>query len=573
METNPCSNVPTSYGKPSQKSGGTQKVILICFRNPQEQKYRCIHLDDPTFSNRLLPFRGAVECLFEMGFEEKDSDLILPVNISLDTLRLVRDQIKAEQTRRMPSRPSVSDSTQVAKTAKNPSQMPVTSQLMICGLPDSKERASELADLLLIGLQRWYKGWFRWVDTLPCERCSGRTTNAGSLTPSSEDRMWLAGRVENHHCQACNHSTRFPRYNHPGRLLETHRGRCGEWANCFTFLCRVAGYEARYILDVTDHVWTEVYSQAQKRWLHCDPGEGCDKPLLYEVGWGKKLSYVIAFSKEEVVDVSWRYSFRHADMAARRTRCREPWLRRTITRLNQERQQKLSKERILELQQRFVVELVEFISPREPQRGEFAGRKTGSLAWRIMRGELGSTSKILFIPRAVCVLFHLHYDTASDTYERVSDGSTQVHNWEVCTDKAAGVTRHTEHDWKMAYIARIEGCANGLISWKFDFAPVGLKVEDLSIRVGSTVFENGQVTWNLSSETTTVKIEAGEVLHVLPELKGASRLILQVELTGGKDTVAWQHAQIFRQSLNAQPDKSPPFEIIVKLEQCLLEGQ
>ena len=43
----------------------------------------------------------------------------------------------------------------------------------------------------------------------------------------------------------------FCRYNHPGRLLETHRGRCGEWANCFTFLCRVAGYEARYILDVT----------------------------------------------------------------------------------------------------------------------------------------------------------------------------------------------------------------------------------------------------------------------------------------------------------------------------------
>ena len=62
---------------------------------------------------------------------QKDSDLILPVNISLDTLRLVRDQIKAEQTRRMPSRPSVSESTQVAKTAKNPSQMPVTSQLMV----------------------------------------------------------------------------------------------------------------------------------------------------------------------------------------------------------------------------------------------------------------------------------------------------------------------------------------------------------------------------------------------------------------------------------------------------------
>jgi peptide-N4-(N-acetyl-beta-glucosaminyl)asparagine amidase len=33
-----------------------------------------------------------------------------------------------------------------------------------------------------------------------------------------------------------------------------------------------------------------------------------DMPLVYERGWGKKLSYVIAYSKDEIVDVSKRYA-------------------------------------------------------------------------------------------------------------------------------------------------------------------------------------------------------------------------------------------------------------------------
>lgn len=56
----------------------------------------------------------------------------------------------------------------------------------------------------------------------------------------------------------CNTQTKFYRYNDVAQLLLTRKGRCGEYANCFTFLCRCLGYEARLVQATFDHVWTEV---------------------------------------------------------------------------------------------------------------------------------------------------------------------------------------------------------------------------------------------------------------------------------------------------------------------------
>lgn len=166
--------------------------------------------------------------------------------------------------------------------------------------PDQSEQI--IADYLLLELLHWFKNsFFTWVDSPPCNLCGGRTTIAGNPPPTTDDLKWGATRVEAHRCAQCQSLTRFPRYNQPSKLLETRAGRCGEWANCFTLCCRAIGFEARAVIDWTDHVWTEVFSNHQQRWLHCDPCEDvCDKPLLYEVGWGKELSYVIAFSRDQV---------------------------------------------------------------------------------------------------------------------------------------------------------------------------------------------------------------------------------------------------------------------------------
>lgn len=154
------------------------------------------------------------------------------------------------------------------------------------------------SDVILLKLLAWFKlKFFSWTDKPACRSCGDPETVAfGKGQSNHDDLRWMAHVIELYKCSKCGVITRFPRYNHPEKLLQTRTGRCGEFANCFTLMCRTAGYEARFILDLTDHVWTEVYSTVQNRWLHCDPCENiCDLPLTYEVGWKKSLAYVFAF--------------------------------------------------------------------------------------------------------------------------------------------------------------------------------------------------------------------------------------------------------------------------------------
>ncbi|KAI1902418.1 hypothetical protein AGOR_G00044560 [Albula goreensis] len=659
-------------------------------RNPSEDKYRSIRIGNPTFSTRLLPVPGAVECLFEMGFEEAETHLVFPPSASVERLRQMRETIAAErdqrlgagQTPRCPQSPA-STTSAPPLPAPAPSAGPAPQGLHGQSLRRTALQQAQEADpgcglleqdMLVLELLRWFKGeFFTWVDSLPCSRCGGRTVSKGALPPSPEELRWngsrvenhhcntcntstrfpsrrpcpaylspvsvttpsggsnrprrptqavgcwsrtcwcwscFAGlrgssspgwtacpapavgdapsprgpcplpeelrwngsRVENHHCNTCNTSTRFPRYNNPEKLLETRRGRCGEWANCFTLCCRALELEARYIWDSTDHVWTEVYSESQKRWLHCDPCENvCDKPLLYEVGWGKKLAYVLAFSREQVVDVTWRYSCKHQDVLSRRTQVQEPWLRETINGLNSVRQRSLGPERRKELLERLLVELVEFISPKTPKAGELGGRISGSRAWRAVRGELGplKSKEFAFVPTETekgSRQFHLQYSASDDHYCRVSSGREELAGWESGVWRNQAVFRKQEQDWNMVYIARKEGTASGKISWKFDCSSAGLKIRSVSVRAVSQTFHSGTVCWRMCSGQDTIEFPGDGEMHPAPSFSGSTELIVEAELAGGEGESSWQHAQLFRQSL-AEP-KEPSFEILIDLEEA-----
>uniref|UniRef100_A0A6Q2ZNF4 Peptide-N(4)-(N-acetyl-beta-glucosaminyl)asparagine amidase n=1 Tax=Esox lucius TaxID=8010 RepID=A0A6Q2ZNF4_ESOLU len=601
-------------------------------RNPNEDKYKSIRIGNATFSTKLLPIKGAVECLFDMGFEEAETHLVFPKSASVDQLRKIRESIAKERDQRLgagqPQQVSVGANAPAVTSV--PASRPPQVQSVTTSLPagpaplhapslvhflstllsnfqhvllyENRElqrkalgviphqqltnaaeqklrQAKEIdpdcnlceGDLLVLELLRWFKeDFFSWVDCLPCSRCGGRTQSAGSLDPSTEDLRWGAQRVENHHCQACNHPTRFPRYNNPEKLLETRRGRCGEWANCFTLCCRALGLEARYIWDSTDHVWTEVYSASQQRWLHCDSCENaCDKPLLYEIGWGKKLAYILAFSKEQVVDVTWRYSCKHPEVLSRRNKVQEPWLLHTINGLNDVRQTSLSTERKKELLERLLVELVEFISPKTPKQGELGGRNSGSLAWRAARGETGPATNpsFVFVPtekEKSGRVFHLRYSSTKDRYCRVFSDNEVIQGWDKAVWRKESVFRKLENDWHMVYLARTEGSSSGKISWKLDCAPAGMTIKTVSVRACSQTFHSGTVRWSLQSGQKTTEFSGDGQIHSVPVLSGSSELVVEAELAGG-DGQSWQHSQLFRQSLK-EPDESS-LEIIVEMDE------
>ncbi len=203
-------------------------------------------------------------------------------------------------------------------------------------IPKDVTEGYELA--FLRQLLQWFKQeFFTWTNNPRCQQCNSDQTKAiGGAQPTPEERAAKAGNVEVYLCSACNAQTRFPRYNHPGKLLETRTGRCGEWANCFALICRALGYETRHVVDWTDHVWTEIYSDSLGRWVHADSCEAAmDTPLVYEQGWGKKLTYCIAFARDHVHDVTKRYTIKFDEVLTRRNVLTEAQLSRNIEALDE----------------------------------------------------------------------------------------------------------------------------------------------------------------------------------------------------------------------------------------------
>jgi peptide-N4-(N-acetyl-beta-glucosaminyl)asparagine amidase len=544
------------------------KIVDNIVKDPNNLKVRSLQKSNSTVKNKILAIKGGLECLKLLGFQEGDTNFVLPSSTPISKLEEIKRSLLNLKTNdvhqgAIPKLKTDITASNIKSYQENDDDLdnvkrfvlpPLTLKFanpflqrierqfhhaLAFGDKDCQKRAKKLIpldqlemnaqrnlrylqtrikkeklqdpefsvqDMLLLELLTWFKEeFFSWVNSPACSSC-GKSTTAAGMSSDQKD-LTFTSRVEVYQCKSCHHVTKFPRYNDLNILLETRRGRCGEWAQVFTLFCRSLGWDARYVVDELDHVWTEVFSLTQNRWIHCDPCENaCDTPLMYENGWNKKLTYVIAYSPEEVQEVTWRYSSNHKAVLARRKNCSEDDLIGALIVLRNERQKTMSKSKQSYLTKRLVYELLELMVERKPHDNEKHGRTSGSKSWRMARGEVKSENMYVWRianKHVVDDKLSIKYSTALDKYEFVKgDGCViTVDEWSFGVFDSTNIFRKEEKDWKTVYICRSEGTDTGSISWKYELENDVTRVIDVvSLKFNHKIYENGVVEIKLISD-------------------------------------------------------------------------
>lgn len=124
---------------------------------------------------------------------------------------------------------------------------------------------------------------------------------------------------------------------------------------------------------------------------------------MYQHGWKRQVDYIIAYSHEDIQDVTWRYTNNHVETRRHRKKCTEDDLLKSILLLREKRQQSCTPARKKYLKKRNLREVIELMVQRQATDNERRGRSSGNLSWRLSRGEEKcSTDNVRIITVTTC---------------------------------------------------------------------------------------------------------------------------------------------------------------------------
>ena len=228
------------------------------------------------------------------------------------------------------------------------------------------------------------------------------------------------------------------------------------------------------------------------------------------------------------------------------------------------------------------------IEQKATKESELHGRQSGSLAWKLSRGETDeddvTNGSIFEINQQECEhgSILIEYNSVKDVYYRNRIEENKKNGWIDRVNSCSNVQRKVERDWKMTYLSRKYLNSDGIIAWSFQFKPQlaqSYRFHQIQIQCPSTTFDQHakvrcqlQIVNQQPIDLQQNNLHSNSMFEYTFNGNDESiedcRLIFKIILSStndNNDENAWQKAQLFRQSIEQTSEEDHSHFLTINL--------